>query len=98
MRYRWVVFDLDGTLVDSDHALIAPYLRLGFTLDDVRLGPLLAEECQRLGITMEDAAHILSAIGNVRISQAAFANYNVTVRTEFPKSIDRRGRLAGYAG
>ena len=40
----------------------------------------------------------LCAVGNVRISQAAFANYNVTVRTEVPKSVDRRGRLAGYAG
>ena len=47
---------------------------------------------------MEDAAYILSAVGDIRISQAAFANYNVTVRTEVPKSIDRRGRLRGYAG
>ena len=53
---------------------------------------------ERLGITMEDAAYILSAVGDIRISQAAFANYNVTVRTEIPKSIDRRGRLRGYAG
>ena len=53
---------------------------------------------ERLGITMEDAAHILSAVGNVRISQAAFAGYNVTVRTEFPKSLDTQGRLKGYAG
>lgn len=52
----------------------------------------------RLDISMEDAAYILCAVGNVRISQAAFAHYNVTVRTEVPKSIDRRGRLAGYAG
>ena len=52
----------------------------------------------RLGITMEDATYILSAVGNVRFSQAACANYNVTVRTEVPKSIDRRGRLAGHAG
>lgn len=52
----------------------------------------------RLGISMEDAAYILCAVGNVRISQAAFAGYNVTVRTEFPKNIDRRGRLAGFAG
>jgi hypothetical protein len=47
---------------------------------------------------MEDAAHVLCAVGDVRISQAAFAGYNVTVRTEFPKHIDRQGRLAGFAG
>jgi amidase len=52
----------------------------------------------RLGISMEDATYLLCAVGDVRISQAAFAYYNVTVRTEVPKSIDRRGRLAGYAG
>jgi len=52
----------------------------------------------RLDVSMEDAAYILCGVGNVRISQAAVANYNVTVRTEVPKSIDRRGRLAGYAG
>ena len=48
------MFDLDGTLVDSDRALIEPYLRLGFSLDDVRLGPLLVDECARLGITVDD--------------------------------------------
>ena len=52
----------------------------------------------RLDISMEDATYLLCAVGNVRISQAAFAYYNVTVRTEVPKSVDRRGRLAGYAG
>jgi len=52
----------------------------------------------RLGISIEDATYLLCAVGDVRISQAAFANYNVTVRTEAPKSVDRRGRLAGYAG
>jgi acetamidase/formamidase len=53
---------------------------------------------ERLGISMEDATYLLCAVGDVRISQAAFAYYNVTVRTEVPKSVDRRGRLAGYAG
>ena len=52
----------------------------------------------RLGISMEDATYLLCAVGDVRISQAAFAYYNVTVRTEVPKSVDLRGRLAGYAG
>jgi amidase len=51
---------------------------------------------ERLGITMEDATYLLCAVGDVRISQAAFAHYNVTVRTEVPKSVDRKGRLAGY--
>ena len=54
MTFSWVVFDLDGTLVDSDRALIEPYLRLGFTLEDVRLGPLLVDECARLGIEVDD--------------------------------------------
>lgn len=53
-RPHWVVFDLDGTLVDSDRALIEPYLRLGFSHADVRLGPLLVDECERLGITTDD--------------------------------------------
>jgi amidase len=51
---------------------------------------------ERLDISMEDATYALCAVGDVRISQAAFAHYNVTVRTEVPKSIDRRGRLQGY--
>ena len=54
MSFRWVVFDLDGTLVDSDRALIEPYIRLGFTHEDVRLGPLLVDECARLGIEVDD--------------------------------------------
>lgn len=50
---------------------------------------------ERLDISVEDAAYLLCAVGNIRISQAAFANHNVTVRTEVPKHIDRRGRLGG---
>jgi len=62
MTLRWVVFDLDGTLVDSDRALIDPYLKLGFTEADVMLGRLLVDECERLGITVEDyLAHYDSA-------------------------------------
>ena len=50
----------------------------------------------RLDISLEEATHVLCAVGDVRISQAAFAHYNVTVRTEVPKAIDRRGRLRGH--
>lgn len=48
------VFDLDGTLLDSDEALVAPFLALGVPREDVIFGRLLAEECDRLGITTRD--------------------------------------------
>jgi HAD superfamily hydrolase (TIGR01549 family) len=48
------VFDLDGTLVDSDRALIAPFLRLGVPRSAIVLGRLLEDECDRLGVTVED--------------------------------------------
>jgi HAD superfamily hydrolase (TIGR01549 family) len=51
---RWVVFDLDGTLVDSDAALVEPFLRLGVPREEIILGRLLDDECARLGVTVED--------------------------------------------
>lgn len=48
------VFDFDGTLVDSDEALIAPFLELGIDRSRVRLGRVLADECADLGVTVED--------------------------------------------
>jgi HAD superfamily hydrolase (TIGR01549 family) len=50
---RWVVFDLDGTLVDSDRALVQPFIRLGVPAEEVTFGHLLHDECERLGISME---------------------------------------------
>jgi phosphoglycolate phosphatase-like HAD superfamily hydrolase len=47
------VFDLDGTLLDSDAALIAPFLSLGLTREELSFGSLLAEECERLGIDVD---------------------------------------------
>ena len=49
----WVVFDLDGTLVDSDRALIEPFLRLGVPREEIVLGPLLVDECARLGVSVQ---------------------------------------------
>ena len=49
-----VVFDFDGTLLDSDEALIAPFLVLGVPREDVRFGPLAVDECARLGVSLED--------------------------------------------
>jgi HAD superfamily hydrolase (TIGR01549 family) len=48
------VFDLDGTLLDSDEALLTPFLALGVPRSDVSFGHVLADECERLGITVDD--------------------------------------------
>jgi phosphoglycolate phosphatase-like HAD superfamily hydrolase len=47
------IFDLDGTLLDSDAALIAPFVALGVPAEQVGFGALLAEECARLGVSVE---------------------------------------------
>jgi HAD superfamily hydrolase (TIGR01549 family) len=48
------VFDLDGTLLDSDAALAAPFVRLGIPEEAVTFGHLLTDECERLGISVDD--------------------------------------------
>ena len=47
---RLAVFDLDGTLLDTDDALVAPFIALGVARDDVTFGHVLADECDRHGI------------------------------------------------
>ncbi len=49
-----VIFDLDGTLLDSDDALAAAFVNLGVAPGDVTRGHVVAEECARLGISLED--------------------------------------------
>ena len=52
---KTALFDLDGTLVDSDAALIAPFHALG--VDPDRIPPLglpVGEACSYAGITLED--------------------------------------------
>jgi phosphoglycolate phosphatase-like HAD superfamily hydrolase len=53
-RASIAVFDFDGTLVDSDAALIQPFLDLGIERSRIRLGRLLADECADLGVSVED--------------------------------------------
>ena len=45
-----VVFDLDGTLIDSDDALAAPFVALGIAREDIVFGPVLEEQCGQLGV------------------------------------------------
>lgn len=54
-RLRTALFDLDGTLVDSDAALLAPFRTLGVTPDRVPpLGLPLGEACVRAGVKIDD--------------------------------------------
>ena len=62
------VFDFDGTLLDSDEALIAPFLALGIDRSRVGLGRLLADECAHLGVTVDDY----------------IAHYDLTASAPFP--------------
>ena len=50
---RTALFDFDGTLVDSDAALTAPWSALGVDPDLVPLGLPLVEACARAGVTVE---------------------------------------------
>lgn len=54
MPRRFAIFDLDGTLVDSDAALTAPFLTLGVAREEISFGHVLTDECDRLGIALDD--------------------------------------------
>ena len=49
-----VVFDLDGTLLDSDAALVRPFVALGVPEDEITFGHPVEIECRRLGLEVAD--------------------------------------------
>jgi phosphoglycolate phosphatase-like HAD superfamily hydrolase len=49
-----VVCDLDGTLVDSDDALLEPFLTMGIPRAAIRFGLPVEEECAHHGVSVED--------------------------------------------
>lgn len=54
---RVPVFDLDGTLLDSDEALVAPFVALGVPAERVGFGMTLAAACDELGVSIDDYLH-----------------------------------------
>lgn len=48
------VFDLDGTLVDSDAALRAPFVAMGVDPEQVPLGLPLGAACDLVGVRVDD--------------------------------------------
>jgi HAD superfamily hydrolase (TIGR01549 family) len=51
---RIPVFDLDGTLLDSDAALADAFVALGVDRDAVTFGHVVTDECARLGLDVDD--------------------------------------------
>jgi len=54
MKPTTVIFDWDGTLLDTDEALIAPFVALGVAREDVPWGNPLGQACEALGIETAD--------------------------------------------
>ncbi len=48
------VFDLDGTLIDSDEALVQPFLELGIAREEITFGLPAEEACVELGVSIDD--------------------------------------------
>ncbi len=80
-RVPVAIFDFDGTLVDSDEALLVPFDRLGVARSDVLMGSAVAEECERHGISM----------------QAYVDAYDTEVVQPFPGIEDMLARLPRWA-
>lgn len=75
------VFDLDGTLLDSDEALLTPFLALGVPRSELTFGHVLADECARLGLTVEDYV----------------SRYDVNVAAPFPGVVEMVAVLDRWA-
>ena len=53
-KRKVAICDLDGTLIDSDTALSDAFVALGIDRREITFGHVLADECVRLGLSVED--------------------------------------------
>ncbi len=68
----------------------APSLKEAVRVGAKRIADFVSD---RLEISLEEATLLVSIVGNVRIAQDAEADYDVSVYVQFPKYVDKRGRL-----
>jgi len=71
----------------------APSLKEAVRIAAKRMADFLS---YKLEVSLEDATLLVSIVGNVRIAQDAEANYDVSVYVQFPKYVDKKGRLAKF--
>ena len=77
---RVAIFDLDGTLIDSDRALAAPFIALGVDPELVPWGLPLPEACRRVGVNVADY----------------LTGYDPTIAQAFPGVDDLLARLGRW--
>ena len=79
--YDALIFDFDGTLVDSDEALVDAFVQLGVAREGITFGHAIGEELDRLGLTLDAYADA----------------YDEAVVEPFPGVEDVVGRLGRWA-
>ena len=80
-QVRTAICDLDGTLLDSDAALVDACLALGIERSTISFGHVIAEECERLGIALVDY----------------IAAYDIYAAQPFPGVAELITQLGGWA-
>lgn len=71
----------------------APSLKEATRIGAKRMADFLS---YKLEISLEEATLLISSAGNIRISQDAESHYDVSVFVQFPKYVDKKGRLAKF--
>ena len=62
---RTAICDLDGTLIDSDAALVDAFLALGVDRSDISFGHVIEQECARLGISLDAYLHAYDTTASI---------------------------------